>query len=158
MIRRVHIDEAHFIYSAGLDHYGQPAFQSAWGRLGEFLIKLGKDVCVQGLSGMQPLHIKQVISNHLLFDEKNLCSIKLSSNRPNTMYVTHKIVGNLSNFRNLDFLIADNCPDGIRLTRTLVFHDDSNEAAAAAFYNDRQLPKNLWDKGLVRHYHGGMSI
>ncbi|KAH9162489.1 hypothetical protein EDB89DRAFT_1806902, partial [Lactarius sanguifluus] len=30
-IRRVHVDEAHFIYTAGLKHYGLPVFQSAWG-------------------------------------------------------------------------------------------------------------------------------
>ena len=36
LIKRLHVDEAHFIYSAGLYHYGLPAFRSAWGRLGEF--------------------------------------------------------------------------------------------------------------------------
>ena len=43
-IRRVHIDEAHFIYTAGLKHYGLPAFRPAWGRLGEFRIKIGSQV------------------------------------------------------------------------------------------------------------------
>ena len=26
LIKRVHVDEAHFIYSAGMEHYGLPAF------------------------------------------------------------------------------------------------------------------------------------
>ena len=76
LIKRVHVDEAHFIYSDGIEHCGLvAAFRSAWGRLGEFCIKLGKDIPVQGLSGTQPPHIKQVIITHLRFDESRLCSI-----------------------------------------------------------------------------------
>ena len=157
LIKRVHVDEAHFIYSAGLRHYGQPAFRVAWGRLGEFLISLGKNVVVQALSGTQPQHIKTVIMKHLRFNEEKLCSIKLSSNRPTIIYATHQIVGELSNFRNLDFLIPDEYPDGLQLPKTIIFHDSVDEAAAAAFYNDRRLPKKLQNKGLVRHYHGAMS-
>jgi superfamily II DNA helicase RecQ len=105
LIQRVHIDEAHFIYTAGLMHYGLPAFQPAWGQLGEFHIKIGSQVPVQALSGTQPEHIKKEIIKSLLFEEADLCSIKLTSNCPNIVYVTHPIVGDLSDFRNLDFLI-----------------------------------------------------
>lgn len=157
LIRRLHIDEAHFTYSAGLDHYGLPAFRPAWGRLGEFRIKLSKKVTVQALSGTQPPHIKKAIIKSLLFDESNLCSVKLSSNQPNIVYATHQIVNELSDFRNLNFLIPAPYPPDFRIPKTLVFHDDSDEAAAAALYNDRRLPKQLWDKGIVRHYHGCMS-
>ena len=90
LIRRLHVDEAHFIYSAGLYHYGLPAFRSAWGRLGEFRIKLGKGITVHvAPSGTQPEHIKKSIFKCLLFDELNLCSVKLTSNRPNITYATH---------------------------------------------------------------------
>ena len=98
LIKRIHVDEAHFIYSAGMEHYGLPAFRSAWGRLGEFRIKLGKDIPTQALSGTQPPHIKQAIITHLRFDETRLCSIKLSSNRANTVYATHPIIGERSDF------------------------------------------------------------
>ncbi|KAF9553471.1 hypothetical protein CPC08DRAFT_594129, partial [Agrocybe pediades] len=30
-VKRVHINEAHFIYMAGMPHYSLPAFRSAWG-------------------------------------------------------------------------------------------------------------------------------
>ena len=83
LIARVHVDEAHFIHTTGIELYGQPAFRPAWGQLGKFRIKLGKGVVFQALSGTQPAHIKQTIISRLLFDEKNLCSIKLSSNQPN---------------------------------------------------------------------------
>jgi superfamily II DNA helicase RecQ len=126
--------------------------------LGKFRIRLGKDIPVQALSGTQPPHIKQAIITHLRFDGARLCSIKLSSNRANTVYATHPIVGELSDF--LNFLVPDNCqcPVDIYLPKTVVFHDDSDEAANAAIYVDRRLPMSLQDKGIVRHYyHGGMS-
>jgi superfamily II DNA helicase RecQ len=156
-ITRVHVDEAHFIYTTGVELYGLPAFRPAWGQLGEFRIKLGKGVVFQALSGTQPPHIKKTIIDRLLFDEKNLCNIKRSSNRPNMGYATHAIVGNLSDFRNLDFLVPEPYPDDFLLPKTLVFHDNVNECTAAAVYLNDRLPKSLRSKGLVKHYHGGMS-
>jgi hypothetical protein len=41
--------ETHFIYLAGLGLYGLPAFRPAWGRLGEFRVKLRKGVVFQAL-------------------------------------------------------------------------------------------------------------
>ncbi|KAH8993095.1 P-loop containing nucleoside triphosphate hydrolase protein [Lactarius deliciosus] len=136
-VQRLHVDEAHFIYTAGLKHYGLPAFRPAWGRLGEFRIKIGKQVPMQALSGTQLPHIKVAIIKSLLFDESRLSSVELTSNRPNTVYATHPIIGELSDFRNLDFVIPVPYPAGRKLPKTLVFHDSK--------------------KGLVMHYHGGMS-
>ena len=56
--KRVHVDEAHSIYSTGMEHHGLAAFRSVWGRIGEFRIKLGKDIPAQALSGTQPPYIK----------------------------------------------------------------------------------------------------
>jgi superfamily II DNA helicase RecQ len=131
-IVRVHVDEAHFIYLAGLGLYGLPAFRPAWGKLGEFRVKLRKGVVFQALSGTQPKHIKKTIIEHLLFNEEKLCSIKLSSNRPNTVYATHPIVGDLLDFQNLDFLIPDPYPHDMQLPKTLVFHDNVDECTSAA--------------------------
>ena len=36
LIQQVHVDEAHFIYTAGLKHYGLLAFRPAWAHIGEF--------------------------------------------------------------------------------------------------------------------------
>jgi len=52
-IRYLHVDEAHFIATAGQALYGVPAFRPAWGRLGELRIKLGRQVVVQALSGYE---------------------------------------------------------------------------------------------------------
>ena len=156
-ILRVHVDEAHFIYTAGLDLYGLSAFRPAWGRLGEFRTKLGKKVVFQALSGTQPAHIKKTITEHLLFDQEKLCSIELTSNRPNTMYATHPIVGGLSDFRNLEFLVPDPSLTDFQLPKALVFHDNLDECTAATLYLNDRLPKPLRNKGLVQYYHGGMS-
>lgn len=156
-LKRVHVDEAHFIYTAGLGLYGLPAFRPAWGRLGEFRIKLDKDLRVMALSGTQPPHIKKKIKESLLFKDETLFSIELSSNRPNIIYATHPIVNNLSDFRNLDFLVPDPYPSGFKFPKTLVFHDSTDEAAAAAVYNNRRLPEDQRNKGIIKHYHSGMS-
>ncbi|KAH9014989.1 II DNA helicase [Lactarius pseudohatsudake] len=156
-VQRLHVDEAHFIYTAGLKHYGLPAFRPAWGRLGEFRIKIGKQVPMQALSGTQPPHIKAAIIKSLLFDESRLSSVELTSNRPNTVYATHPIIGELSDFRNLDFVIPVPYPAGWKLPKTLVFHDSVDQAGEAAMYHTKRLPEDLQKKGLVMHYHGGMS-
>ncbi len=87
-------------------------------------IKLRKDITVQALSGTQPLHIKKEIKESLLMNDARLCSIKLSSNRPNMAYAAHPIVGKLTDFRNLDFLVPCPYPDGYFLPKVLVFHED----------------------------------
>jgi superfamily II DNA helicase RecQ len=156
-IIRVHVNEAHFICTAGVGLYGLPSFRVAWSRLAEFRIKLGKNVVFQALSGTQPDHIKKKIYENLLFNDQKLCSIKLSSNRPNMAYATHPIVGTLSDFRNLDFLVPDPYPVDFRMPKTLVFHDNLEQCTAAAVYLNDRLPQPLRSKGLIKHYHGIMS-
>ncbi|KAF8257111.1 hypothetical protein EI94DRAFT_1709581 [Lactarius quietus] len=131
----VHVDEAHFIYTAGLKHYDIPAFRPAWGCLGEFQIKIGCDVPLQALSGMQPPHIKAAIIKNLLFEESELCTIKLTSNRPNIVYATHPIISELLDFHNIDFLVPRPYPAGWILPKTI----------------------DMQKKGLIMHYHGSMS-
>ncbi len=156
-IQRLHVDDGHFIYTAGLKHYGLSAFRPALGRLGEFRIKIGKQVPMQALSGTQPPHIKAAIIENLLFDESRLCSVELTSNRPNTIYATHPIVGELRDFRNLDFIVPVPYPTGWQLPKTLVFHDNAEQAGQASLYHTKRLPEDLQKNGLVMHYHGGMS-
>jgi hypothetical protein len=157
LIQQVHVDEAHFIYMAGLKHYGLGAFQSAWGRIGEFCIKLGRHIPIQALSGTQLPHIKAVIIKTLLFEESDLCSIELMSNRLNIVYATHPIAGDLSDFCNLSFLIPRPYPSGWSIPKMVVFHDSVEQAAEAALYHTCWFPEELQKKGLIMHYHGGMS-
>ncbi|KAJ7201843.1 P-loop containing nucleoside triphosphate hydrolase protein, partial [Mycena pura] len=149
-VARVHVDEAHNIYTAGRPHYGLPAFRPSWGVLNELRIRLPKGTPIQVLSATYPPHIKSAHAYH----RKNYLSLKLSSNRPNIIYAMHRIVGSLSNFRNLDFLIST---PFMKLLKVVVFHDDTQQCADTAIYQDKLLPAELRYKGLVQHYHGGMS-
>ncbi|KAJ3536083.1 hypothetical protein NMY22_g6193 [Coprinellus aureogranulatus] len=148
------IDEAHFIYTAGTDLYGLPAFRPAFGRLGGVRITIGRRTPVLAMSGTQPPHIKKHIISSLLMNVERLLHIKLSSNRPNLVYATHQIVGSRSDLRNLAFLVPVD-HDG-PLERAIVFHDDSKEAAAAAMYLNSRLAPSKRHLGIIRHYHGGM--
>ncbi|KAJ7285331.1 P-loop containing nucleoside triphosphate hydrolase protein [Mycena rebaudengoi] len=153
-IARVHVDEAHFHFMAGLPHYGLPAFRPSWGALNELRIRLPKGVPFQALSDTLPPHIKSAIIEHLNVDPNTFISLKLSCNRPNIVYATHRIVGTLSDFRNLDFLISIPFTP---LLNVLVFHNNTQQTADATAYLDKRLPVELQNKGIVRHYHGGMS-
>jgi hypothetical protein len=73
------------------------------------------------------------------------------------VYETHPIVGDLSYFCNLDFLIQDPYPVGLQFPKTLVFHDNVDECTAAATHVNNRLPKALRSRGIVKHYHGGIS-
>ncbi|PPR02849.1 hypothetical protein CVT24_002327 [Panaeolus cyanescens] len=157
LIRRIHVDEAHFIYTAGLSHYGLPPFRAAWSGIGDFRVKVGRQVPIQALSGTQPPHIKGAIIDNLLLQRDSLLSIKLTSNRPNIVYATHRIVGELSQFRNLDFLVPVPYPDDWTMPKTLVFHDKVDLAVDAVSYLESRLPSHLQRTGFIAHYHGGMS-
>ncbi|KAI9455458.1 hypothetical protein BJY52DRAFT_1280149 [Lactarius psammicola] len=135
-IQRLHVDEAHFIYTAGLKHYGFCAFRPAWSRLGEFRIKIGYQVPMQVLSGAQSPHIKAAIIENLLFVESRLCSVELTSNRSNTVYATRPIV-ELLDFRNLDFVAPVPYLTGWQLPNTLVFYDNAKRAGQAALYHTK---------------------
>ncbi|KAJ7805721.1 P-loop containing nucleoside triphosphate hydrolase protein [Mycena olivaceomarginata] len=153
-IARVHVDEAHFHYLAGLPQHGLPPFRPAWGALNEFRLRLPKGTPFQALSGTLPPHIKTAIHNHLNFDPTRAVSLKLSSNRPNIVYATHRIVGSLKDFRNADFLVSIPYKPVIK---SLVFHDNTEQCAGLTDHLDERLPPNLRNTGIVRHYHSGMS-
>jgi superfamily II DNA helicase RecQ len=157
LIKRVHVDEAHSVYTAGIPLYGQPAFRPAWGNLGELRLVLPKNVPFQALSGTFPPHITSCVTEKLLFPSDYL-TIGLTSNRPNITYATHPIIGSLSDFRNLRFLIpehGDIDPQVIR--KTIIFHDNVQEAANAANYLNGLLPDIMRHSRIAKHYHSKMS-
>ncbi|KAJ7603812.1 II DNA helicase [Roridomyces roridus] len=134
-ISRVHVDEGHNHVLAGLPRFGLSAFRPSWGSLKDLRLRLRKGVPFEVLSGTFPPHIKSAVVDHLQFHPSNILSIKLSSNRPNTSYATHPIVGKLSDLRNLNFLIGS--PHTF-LRKTIVFHDNRQEASDAAVFGMSQ--------------------
>ncbi|KAJ7129050.1 hypothetical protein C8R46DRAFT_1331015, partial [Mycena filopes] len=151
-IARVHIDEVHFHYIAGLPRHGLPAFRPAWGSLNELRLRLPKNTPLQALSGTLPPHIKAAVIDHLNFDPSTFLSLKLSTNRSDKTYATHHIVGSLSDFRNLDFLISSPYTPP---RKTVVYHDDAQQCTDASTHLYKRL--HLLNTGIVRHHHAGMS-
>ena len=152
-IRRVHVDEAHNIYTAGLPHHGEDAFRPAYGRLSEFRAVLPAGIPFQALSATFPPHIYNTVQRELAMSS-NLVSIRLSTNRPNIMYATTPIFGTLHDFRNFNFLIPTNLHPLMDIPKALVFHDSKLDDTGAAQYTNLRLPKELRNQGIVRHYHG----
>lgn len=125
-IRRVHIDEAHNVYTSGTSHDGRPAFRPAWGTLNEFRVRCNKTTSFQALSATLPKHILSVVDEKLgLSHTRRL--IKLSVNRPNIVYATHTLIGGTKNFRNLDCIIPRQFHPPMRLPKLLIFHDNKAE-------------------------------
>jgi superfamily II DNA helicase RecQ len=159
MIKRVHVDEAHSIYTAGIPLYGQPAFRPAWGNLGELRLLLPKTIPVQALSGTFPPHITRCVTEKLLF-LSDYVTIALISNRPNITYATHPIVGSLSNFRNLQFLVPEHGNktfDPKFIPKTIIFFDNVQEATNATNYLNSLFPETMQHSRFVKHYHSKMS-
>jgi superfamily II DNA helicase RecQ len=154
------VDEAHCIYTMGTSLYGLPAFRPAWNYLAELRTKLGSKVAVAALSGTLPKHIKNIVKQRLQLDNDNLCNIKLSCNWPNISYAIHEIVGELSDYRNLNFLLPNNFDSAMDVQtrkKGIVFHDSVEGAIAAKYYHERCLPAEQRGKGIIRHYCSIMS-
>lgn len=83
--------------------------------------------------------------------------IALSANRQNITYATTPLIGGPRNFHNFDLLIPAEYRPPMMIPKTLIFHDNKQEAADAAAYNDSHLPKQLQNQGIVKHYHSDMS-
>ena len=106
LVKQVHVDEAHYIYTADIPLYGQPAFRPAWGQLGELRLWLPKNTLFQALSGTLPCHVINCITDKLLF-QLDYIPIHLTLNQPNITFATHPISGSLNNFCDLLFLIPE---------------------------------------------------
>jgi len=155
-IARVIVDEAHNIETSGLAHYGLDAFRPAWGKLDEIKAILPNKVAWLALSATVPDHILKTIETKILCTNYEL--IRVTLNRPNTIYATHQVVGTIDELRNYRCLILPH--DGFevaRQPRTLIFVDNTSLARRISRYLDSLLPPSFRDKGIVRHYHSKMS-
>ena len=156
-ICRVHVDEAHNIFTAGLPHHGEAAFRPAYGRLGELRVLLTKGTPIQVLSATFPPHVLATVRRELSISQNSL-HIRLSTNRSNITYAVAPLMRSPADFRNLNFLLPTLLHPPMMIPKTLIFHDCKKEATDAARYNDARLPPHLRNQGIVKHYHSDMSI
>lgn len=155
-IRRVHIDEAHNIYTSGTSLEGRPAFRPAWGTLNEFRVRCKKSTTFQALSATLPKHILSLVDEKLALSHTRQL-IKLSVNRPNIVYATHTLIGGTNHFRNLNCIIPRLFHPPMRLPKLLIFHDNKTETNNASNHINSLLPEKLQGLGICRHYHSDMS-
>ncbi|KAJ7150362.1 P-loop containing nucleoside triphosphate hydrolase protein [Mycena filopes] len=155
-IKRVAVDEAHNIYTAGSVINNRPAFRPAWGALGELRARLSKDTSFLALSATMPSYIHRSIQHSLGFKPDSRI-IRVSINRPNIIYATHRLVDGPNNLRNLDCIIPQPFHPPMRLPKLVIFHGVKIDTATHAEYANSRLPPALQGLRICRHYHGDMS-
>ncbi|KII95827.1 hypothetical protein PLICRDRAFT_26163 [Plicaturopsis crispa FD-325 SS-3] len=156
-IKRVHVDEAHTIYTAGISKHGEPAFRPAWGTLDVLRILLQRGTPFQLLSATLPDHILR-ISKEKTMISPDCFEARMSTNRPNITYATLELRDGAHNLSNLDFLIPTDYTESMGpLSKTVVFHDSKPECSNACIHLNDLLPPELRDTGVIMHYHSGMS-
>ncbi|KAJ7448715.1 P-loop containing nucleoside triphosphate hydrolase protein [Mycena latifolia] len=155
-IARVSVDEAHNIYTAGTVINGRAPFRPAWGGLGEVRARLSKNTSWQALSATMPSYIHKAIHQSLGLPPDTL-TIRVSINRPNVIYATHKLVDGRNNPHNLDCIIPRPFHPPMRLPKLVIFHGEKVETSNLAQYLNSRLPPAFQKLGLCRHYHSDMS-
>ena len=153
-IVRIVVDEAHNIYTAGLPLYELDAFHPAWGRLDEIKAILSWHVQWTYLSATFLLHICATIEDKLL--KPGYTAIHVTSNQPNTTYVTHEAVNSIEDMQNYNCFLAN--PFSLESQpRMLIFVNKKELACHVSAYLDSCLPSEYHDMGIVMHYHSMMS-
>ncbi|KAF8984186.1 hypothetical protein BDQ17DRAFT_1437123 [Cyathus striatus] len=79
----------------------------------------------------------------------------MSCNCPNIMYATHEIIGPLSDFQNLDFIIQNLLVSSTNThhhRKGIVFHDSIESAIGTKNFQENQLAPELHGKGLVKTF------
>jgi superfamily II DNA helicase RecQ len=151
----INVDEAHFIYTSGIRKHGQPQFRPAYGVLNVVRLLFSKHMAVSAHSATLPLHMLKVIASKLSMPT-NYLPIDVTSNRPNVVYATHKLVGGTSNYNNLNCVIPIPYHPPMLIPKGVIFFDDKAESSDALAHLNYRLPPELWDASIIKHYHGGM--
>lgn len=102
-IFHVTVDESHYLVAAEIPKNGLQPFRPSYGLLDEFRL-LPSKISFQALSATLNPYVKSLVKIKLSLCS-NFLDLKMSVNRPNITYVTYRLVGGTSNFRNLDFLV-----------------------------------------------------
>jgi superfamily II DNA helicase RecQ len=157
-ISYVFIDEAHAISTSGTAENGQPAHRLSYARLGEIRAHLPVGTPVALFSATLPPHILAQCKESIHMKEDNTVSITLLTNRPNIMHAVIQMVGDISNFNNLRFLVPQPYhPPMAPLNKTLIFIDSKLYSGKLA---NHLLSRFSWEQQTsrpVRHLHSEMS-
>jgi superfamily II DNA helicase RecQ len=153
-IVRIVVDEVHNVHTAGLPHYGLNAFHPAWGHLDELKVILPQHVWWAFLTATFMPHIRATIDDKLL--KPGYTAIHVTSNQPNTTYVTHEVVNNIEDMKNYECFLSS--PFSVESQpHVLIFVDKKELACQISTHLSSCFPPGFHDTGIVRHYHSTMS-
>jgi superfamily II DNA helicase RecQ len=153
-IIRINVDEAHSIHTAGIPLYGIPAFRPAWGDLNKLKAILPNRIRWNAFSATFPPHILKTVTDKIL--KPDHITIRVTSNRPNTIYTTHQVHGSIEDVQNYQCFILEPF-DFQKQPHILIFVNDKTLATKIARHLDACLPVGYRAQGIVKHYHSGMS-
>lgn len=153
-IKWIHINEAHYVHTAGLAHYGNKAFWPAWAQLDELKALLPCSIPWQAISAMYPQHILKTVESKILCP--NYVSIHTSCNHPNTMYAMHCVPTRIEDCKNYECFLLQPFEPAYQ-PRILIFFDDTDLATAVSNLLDSLLLIPYRAKGIIQHYHSRMS-
>ncbi|KAF8137895.1 P-loop containing nucleoside triphosphate hydrolase protein [Mycena galopus ATCC 62051] len=158
-IKLLQIDEAHFIVTAGTAKGKKVAFRPSFSDLGERLrIHLPASTPCTAYSASMPSHIMTTVKSALRMEPAKTVTIELTTNRPNLVYAVIPMIGSITNFSNLDFLLPLSFPPNFVLSqKSIVFFDNKRKSPALAAYLNSRLPAALAARQPFRVYHSSMS-
>ena len=153
----MYVDEGHEMFFSGVGRHDIPAFRPSYGMLNKVLPKLPNNTAVHVLSATLPPHVIQIIETNL-FGNRERTRIQLPLNRGNIVYTT-RIIADLSDYKNLSFLLPHHNPDS-RPSGIIIFFESSIRADDAASYlnnNFRILHPSSGIPRVAASYHAGLS-
>ena len=108
-------------------------------------------------SATLPPHVLQQCTDSLHMKEDNTVSIMLSTNWPNLMHAVIPMIGDLSNFDNLNFLVPNLYhPPMVSLHKTIIFIDSKIYSGCLANHLLSRFPEDQQHSRPVRHLHADM--
>ena len=157
LIRHVYVDEGHEIFFSGIERHDISAFRPSYGMLDRILPKLPCGTTIHVLSATLPPHVIRVIDAKL-FGDRERSLLQLPLNRANIIFTT-RTIANLSDYKNLLFLIPHGNPN-FRPSGVIIFFESSVRAGDAASYlNDAfhsRFPAHTVST-FAAPYHSGLS-
>ncbi|THV02112.1 hypothetical protein K435DRAFT_654065, partial [Dendrothele bispora CBS 962.96] len=148
------VDEAHFIHTYGLSHYGLPAFRPAYRGLDEIKVIFGPTVVWAAMTATATSQALKSIEKVVL--RPNYLKLQATSNRSNIMYASHCVPGRIDQPENYACFLSTPF-DLAHQKRVLIFRDNMDAVVDIARYLDSLLPPGYRGRGVVRHYHSMMS-
>lgn len=161
LIKRVNIDEVHWIATAGRADSKGKIFRPEYAKLQEVLIRLRTGTPCAMFTATLPPDARAIIEDSLkipLSDPSKTSVHMLSVNRPNFTYAVVPLNGSTSNLSNLNCLIpAPYHPPMGHLAKKIIFVDSMELAVRMEMHLTELLPASMRASRPIRRLYSLMS-